>query len=164
MRGHVKAVGIIHVILGAIGALCGVSFAILGATIANMLGMAVKQAVEQETAAGRISGAEAQEAAGMLGSMMGSMGTAVFAILGVIVLAVSVLSIMTGVGCLKLKSYGRVLAIILGILYSLTVVCLVFNPVSPLLVYAGVGIYSLVIMFNGETAKLFASGGAPAEA
>ena len=60
--------------------------------------------------------------------------------------------IVAGYGLLKYKGWARILAIILAILN------LVLFPIGTVL-----GIYTLVIMFNGETEALFRGEAAPAE-
>jgi hypothetical protein len=62
-------------------------------------------------------------------------------------------SIAAGVGLLKYKNWARILAIILAIVYMLAI------PLG-----TAVGIYTLIIMFNKETAALFRGEATPAEA
>ena len=60
--------------------------------------------------------------------------------------------IVAGYGLLKYKGWARILAIILAILN------LILFPIGTAL-----GIYTLIIMFNGETEALFRGEAAPAE-
>jgi hypothetical protein len=74
-------------------------------------------------------------------------GLVCFAIPGIIA------SIAAGIGLLKYKNWARIVAIILAIVYLLAI------PIG-----TAVGIYTLVIMFNKETAALFRGEATPAEA
>ena len=60
---------------------------------------------------------------------------------------------VAGYGLLSLKSWARVLAIILAI-FNILSMCWMIIP-------AAVGIYTLVVMFNQETVALFKGQAAP---
>jgi len=76
------------------------------------------------------------------------------AVCGSIIILESGLEILAGIGLLKYKSWARILAIILGILNLFA-----FPLILPLLL----GIYTLWVMFSGETKQLFEGGSVSSE-
>jgi len=94
MEGHVKALGIIYMVLGCLGALAGLGMLLLFGGLAG---------------AGMASGeAGAEEAAGMFGVLGG--------FIFMLTLLMCLPSILVGWGLLKRKSWSRIGAIILGVL------------------------------------------------
>ena len=78
------------------------------------------------------------------------LGTSIFAVVcGSFIILESVLEVLAGIGLLGYRSWARILAIILGILNLFA-----FPLILPLIL----GIYTLWVMFSGETKQLFESG------
>ena len=119
MDTHVKIIAWLYIVLGAMGLIGALC---LGATL---------------TGSGLISQDEtAILATSIIGVVCGS-----FLFLD------NILNIIAGVGLLKYKSWGRILAIIMGI------ISLFGFPIGTAL-----GIYTLWVMFNKETEQLFKQG------
>lgn len=99
MQGHVKAVAIIYIVLGCLGALVALGFLVLFGGLAG---------------AGVASGEpDAEAAAGIFGVLGG--------FLFVVILIVSAPSILAGWGLLKYKPWARILTIILAALNLLNI-------------------------------------------
>jgi len=99
MEGHVKAVAIIYIVLGCLGACAGLLMLVIFGGIAG---------------AGMASGeADGEAAAGVFGLLGG--------FLFVVILIVSLPSILAGWGLLNRKSWARILTIILAALNLLSI-------------------------------------------
>ena len=117
MKDHIKILGWLYIVLGILGVLAG------AVTLIVLLGT------------GLISGDE--EAVVVL-SIIG------FIVAGLVTL-ISAPGILAGVGLLKYKSWGRVLALILGFLNL---------PGFP--IGTALGAYTIWVLLNDEASELFA--------
>ncbi|MBZ5727289.1 MAG: hypothetical protein LAP87_20110 [Acidobacteriia bacterium] len=95
MDTHIKVVGILHVIFGAIGILVAVGFLLLFGGIAGVVGLS----------------ADHPDAAVAV-PIVGALGTILFLIIGVI----SLPGLIGGIGLLKLAPWSRVLMIVISAL------------------------------------------------
>ncbi len=98
MEQHVKIIGILHVVLGGMGALAGVAFLFLFGGLAGLVG-----AVDQT--------GDAAVAVPVLGGIGG--------ILFIVLLIFSLPSLIGGVGLLMMASWSRVFMIVVSVLYLL---------------------------------------------
>jgi hypothetical protein len=157
MRGHVIAIGIVHIIFAALSTCVSLVAFVGGTFLMSWLGVegdAAKRQVAAEAVKHGSSAAEAEAAAGAVG-FLASFGTAIFAACGALLLIGALLHLFAGIGCLKTKGYGRVLAIILGILGCIGLLLSLATINILGILVGGFAVYEVVIMFNGETARLF---------
>jgi hypothetical protein len=125
MRDHVKILGILHIVFGALGVVGALIVLLIFGGIAGIVG------VSADTA-------DADRATGM--AVLGGIGVVVF----IIILVLSVPSLVAGIGLLKYKPWARMLTIVLSALDLLHV------PVGTAL-----GIYGLWVLLNQQTEALF---------
>jgi hypothetical protein len=121
---HVKVIAVLFLIFGALS-LIGVFFASLVFSV--LAGLA---------------GASGEEGAPIGAAVLGLTGVAMSAVF----LAFAIPAFAAGYGLLKVRSWGRILAIILA---AIALTKIPFGTIF--------GIYALVIMFNKETERLFAA-------
>jgi len=162
MRGHITAIGTLYVIFACIAALIGILI-MVGSAQAPA---AVEELAEEEDGL-YVTGEEGETVAvteeGI--SVTGSEGEEVHVTkeqlnllariggtFGAIILVFGALGVITGIGLLMLAPWGRILGIIIGILW------LPWFPIG-----TAIGVYALIILFNTEAVGLFA-GGAPPQA
>ena len=124
MSTHIKVIAVLFFIFGAL-ALMGVFFASLAFSV--LAGLA---------------GASGDEGAPVGAAILGLTGVA----MSMVFLAFAIPAFIAGYGLLKMRSWARILAIILAAI-SLTKI-----PFGTIF-----GIYALVILFNKETERLFAA-------
>jgi hypothetical protein len=125
MRDHIRILGILHIVFGALG--------IAGALIVLLIfgGLAGVVAVANDTG-------DVDRAAGM--AALGGIGLVVF----FIILVLSVPGLIAGIGLLKLRPWSRMLTIVLSALDLFSV------PVGTAL-----GIYGLWVLLSQPTEALF---------
>jgi hypothetical protein len=125
MRDHIRILGILHIVFGALG--------IAGALIVLLIfgGLAGVVAVANDTG-------DVDRAAGM--AALGGIGLVVF----FIILVLSVPGLIAGIGLLKLRPWSRMLTIVLSALDLFSV------PVGTAL-----GIYGLWALLSQPTEALF---------
>lgn len=99
MATHVKVLGIIHIVIGALGVLGGVIVLLLFGGIAGLVG------------------ASGEEGAHIAAPLLGGVGGLIF----LLVVALSVPSLAAGIGLLKYQSWARILTIVLSALHLLNV-------------------------------------------
>ena len=123
METHVKVLGVLHLVFGAI-------FLMTAAFLMLTLG----------GAAGIVGMAADPEDAAVAIPILGIAGTA----LGMMMLALALPGLIAGWGLLKLKSWARILTIVLSVLNLLNF------PLGTVL-----GIYGLWVLLNKDTERLF---------
>ena len=128
MRDHVKILGILHIVFGALGIVGAVIVLLIFGGIAGIIGVA-----------GDTS--DTDRATGM--AVLGGIGLIVF----IIILVLSIPSLVAGIGLLKYKPWARMLTIVLSALDLLHV------PIGTAL-----GIYGLWVLLNQQTEALFRAG------
>ena len=101
MAGHVKAVGIIHIVLGAMG------------VCAALIVLLVFGGLAGATAVGGAGDADARTGA----ALMGGIGGFVF----ILILALSAPAVVAGIGLLKFRPWARILTIVLSCLNLLNI-------------------------------------------
>lgn len=125
MRDHVKILGILHIVFGAIGIAIGLIILLVFGGLAGIVGVA-----------------------GDTGDTDRATGMAVLSIIGVVIflftLLLSVPSLIAGIGLLKYRSWARILTIVLSAIDLLHI------PLGTLL-----GIYGLWVLLSPETEALF---------
>jgi hypothetical protein len=100
MQSHVKILGILHIVFGALGLLIGIGMLVLFGGIAGIVGM----------------NAESEDAA-IAVPILGGIGGLIF----VFTALLSIPGIIAGIGLLHLRPWARILAIIISILSLLHV-------------------------------------------
>ena len=126
MDSHVKILGILHIVLGALGGLCGLAFLGLFGGIASIVGMSAATGGDPDAA--------------VAAPVVGGIGV----ILAFVILLFSLPGIIIGWGIMKYKPWARMLGIIFSALQLLGV------PVG-----TAIGIYGLWVLLNNETVALF---------
>ncbi len=124
MRDHVKVLGILNIVFGVLGMLVGMFFLIFFGGIGAF------------ATAANVNDPDAAMALPILGAI----GSGIFLLIALF----SAPGIITGWGLLHLKSWARVLTIVLSALNLINV------PVGTVL-----GVYGLWVCLNDETARLF---------
>ncbi len=127
MESHVKILGVIHIVLGALGLICALIVLTIFGSAAGIVG--VVAASEEPDAAFAVP-------------LLGLFG------LGLVVLItmLSVPGILAGIGLLKFRPWGRILGIVVSALD------LLHFPVG-----TAIGVYGLWVLFQKETEALFES-------
>jgi len=125
MRDHVRILGILHIVFGALGVVGALIVLAIFGGIAGFVGASADTA-------------DADRATGM--AIMGGIGVVVF----VIILVISAPSLIAGFGLLKYKAWARILTIVLSALDLLHV------PLGTAL-----GVYGLWVLLNQQTEALF---------
>jgi hypothetical protein len=123
MLTHVKVLAVLYIVLSGIGLLFGLLMLFAAGTIAGLVGMSASP-----------------EDAAIAVPILGLAGTA----LAVVVLLFSAPGLITGWGLLKLRSWARILGIVLA------VISLINFPIG-----TAVGIYGLWVLLTKETERLF---------
>jgi hypothetical protein len=123
METHVKILGVLHLVFGAIFLMTAAFLMLTIGGAAGIVGMA----------------ADPEEAAVAI-PILGIAGTA----LGMMLLVLALPSLVAGWGLLKLKSWARILTIVLSVLNLLNF------PVGTVL-----GIYGLWVLLSKDTDRLF---------
>ncbi len=132
MQSHVKVLAILHIVFSCLAILVGVGLFVLFGGLAALV-------------AANQSGSDA--VAGMIA--LGGIGTFLFALLMVL----SLPGLIAGIGLLNMKSWSRVLGLVVSALNLLSF------PFGTAL-----GIYGLWVLVNPETDRLFAARPAPIRA
>ncbi len=130
MEGHVKALGVLHIVLGAFGIIAAASMPLLFDGIAAIV----------DSAAPRGDADIAVPFLGVVGRLI-----------AVLVLVLSVLGIIVGIGLYGLRPWSRIPGIVLSALDILNV------PIG-----TAVGVYGLWVLLHNQTAPLFRPRLAPA--
>lgn len=130
MVTHLKVLGILHIVFGALGILLALGLLLLFGGIAGVIGAAGDTAREDRAAA-----------AGILGII----GAIVF----FVVLILSLPGLITGIGLLKFRPWARILGIVVSALD------LIHVPFGTAL-----GVYGLWVLLSNETEALFRNPGA----
>jgi len=125
MRDHVKILGILHIVFGALGIVGAVIVLLIFGGIAGIIG------VSADTS-------DTDRATGM--AVLGGIGLVVF----IIILVLSIPSLVAGIGLLKYRPWARILTIVLSALD------LVHVPLGTAL-----GVYGLWVLLNQQTEALF---------
>jgi hypothetical protein len=128
MQSHVRILGILHIVLGALGALAGLVILLIFGGIAGFVGANV--AAE--------GGVDAQAAAPIVAMVGGA--------IAIFLLLISLPGIIAGIGLLQYREWARILTIVLSAFDLLNV------PLGTLL-----GVYGLWVLLQKETADLFAN-------
>ncbi len=126
METHVKVLGLLYIVLGAIGLLAAFALLVIVGGVAGIVGAT---AVPDDPDAW------------IALPILGIVGTALFFFL----VLMSLPGIVAGVGLLKFRSWARLLAIVLSILN------LLFFPLGTVL-----GIYGLWVLLSRDSEPLFA--------
>jgi hypothetical protein len=140
MVGQVKVVAILMIVNGALVLLVGIALSVLGAAIL----VGVRQPQGAVVRPGEVAGVQ--------------IVSAVYIVLGLLVLTAGACNIMAGVGSLRFRGRGLALtALFFNIIPLITLWC------APTCL--GVMIYGLIVMFNREVAEAFrlAAEGMPAD-
>jgi hypothetical protein len=114
--GIVTLLAVINFVFGGFAFLGGLVVMFAGSWFMGMMGAAAADPGFQGQGPG------GQRAAAQVQGIMG-MGMAFFVIVGVVVLVVAVLYILTGYGLQQRRQWGRILAIVLGVLNGLGAAC-----------------------------------------
>ena len=130
MKEHVRVLGILHMVLGAIGILIALLFFVIFGI--GMLGIAGAAAHEKPEALIAVP-------------IVGAFGVFLVGLIAII----SVPGIIVGYGLLNYKPWARILGIVLSALNLLSV------PIG-----TAIGVYGLWVLLNSETEQLFLSGAA----
>ncbi len=130
MRKHLQLLGILNIVWGSFGLLAALIVAFIFGGVMGIIGMA--------------SGPEAD--AHMAVPIVGLIGSFIF----LIVLVVSVPSVISGIGLLRMASWARVFGIVVSALHLFNV------PFGTAL-----GVYGLWVLLSDETRALFAPSGNP---
>jgi hypothetical protein len=148
--GAVTALAVLNFVFGGFATLGGLVVMFAGSWFMGMFGAAANDPAFQQGPAGQKAVAQMQ---GFL-----TMGTAFFVFMGVVVIVVAVLYILAGVGLSQRRQWGRILAIILGVLNGLGAFCGLFSLPSSLLGLIINGIYAgltLGVLFQPQYAEEF---------
>jgi hypothetical protein len=122
---HVRIVGVLHIVLGCLGALVGLGILLLFGGLAGIVG--IKAVPEDPDAIIAVP-------------ILATIG----AVIAVAALVLSLPSILAGAGLLKYRPWARILTIVLSALHLLNV------PFG-----TAVGVYSLWVLLSRETEPLF---------
>lgn len=123
MTTHVKVLGVLYIALSALGVFAALFLALAVGTASGIVGLS----------------AEPQDAAVAV-PIIGLAGTA----LVIFLLAVSLPGLITGIGLLKMRPWGRIAGIVLAVINLINI------PFGTAL-----GIYALWVLLNKETEQLF---------
>ncbi|MBI4751480.1 MAG: hypothetical protein HY774_23620 [Acidobacteria bacterium] len=143
MEGHIKLVGILHVIFGLIG----------------VLGSLVLMVVFFFFGAGAVSflltqgkGGDSVAAAGVVGVI-----TLIVVVLVAVMIVWSFLTVLVGWGVMKLKNWARIVAIILAIINIISALPSAFSVVGLIwaLICSPLAIYTLWVLMSENGAKAF---------
>ena len=126
MEQHIKMLGVLNIVWGAMGALGGLVVLLVFGSAFGIVGTAISH------------GPEAAIALPLIGLVGGA--------IAFFLLLLSVPSIVTGVGLLKLRSWSRILAIVVSALHLLSV------PFGTAL-----GIYGLWVLLSPESLRFFST-------
>jgi hypothetical protein len=126
MRTHVTVLGVLQILLGVLGVLTALFFLV-------MFG----------GAAGLVSASAQPDEAAFAVPIIGVVGTG----LSIFILALSIPSVIVGIGLLRFRPWARILGIVLSILL------LIHVPIGTAL-----GVYGLWVLLQGATEKLFEPG------
>ncbi|PHR86598.1 MAG: hypothetical protein COA78_37810 [Blastopirellula sp.] len=146
--GAVMGVAIVSYVMGGLSVLCGGCLAVAGGSLYGIIEM-----VAQENPQFRDEGMQ----------NIAWIGGGVFIGLGILSLLLGAAHVLTGVGLTRLRSWARVLAIVIGIIdgifgmLSFGSAILQMNPIACVvsIIMIGYCIYVLVIMFNPKYAAEF---------
>lgn len=130
-RAHIAVIGWINIVLGALG-LLGMAVMLL---IALVVGSTSVWADLQRDL----------QADGVSPEALGAIIIGALALFLIIMAVMTLTQIIAGVGLLRLRPWGRILAIIIGVFAV---------PSFPL--GTALGVYTMVILFGDEAKKLFA--------
>jgi hypothetical protein len=125
MVSHVKVLGILHIVFGALGILVALGLLLLFGGLAGVIGVAGDTARENRAAA-----------AGVL-SIIG-------AVVFFVILLLSLPGLIAGIGLLQFRPWGRILGIVISALD------LIHVPFGTAL-----GVYGLWVLLSNETEALF---------
>ncbi len=128
MRNHVRVLGYLYTVLGALGILAGIIVMVVMGGVAGL------------------ASAASEEDGQVAGPILGGIGLA----LCVFLMAVSLPGLAAGIGLLQMRSWARILAIVVSALNLLSL------PIG-----TAIGIYGLWVLLSAETQGLF-EGKAPA--
>jgi hypothetical protein len=126
MDSHVKILGTLHIVFGALGILVAVGFLLLFGSIASVVSL---------------SGSTSARDAAIAVPILGGIGTILFVVIG----AISLPGLIGGIGLLKLALWSRIFMIVISALDLLSV------PIGTAL-----GIYGIWVLTRPETEALFA--------
>lgn len=129
MRDHVRILGYLHIVFGALGLFGALIVMLIFGGAAGIVGLADPHDADAWHIAIPI---------------IGIVGTAIT----MLVLALSIPGLVAGVGLLRLRPWARILTIVLSALNLLNV------PIGTAL-----GIYGLWVLLQAETERLFAQAG-----
>jgi hypothetical protein len=131
MRDHVKILGILHIVFGAIGIVIGFIILLVFGGLAGVVGSGIDIG-------------DTDRATGM--AVLGIIGAAAF----IFTLVLSLPSLIAGIGLLKYRPWARILTIVLSAIDLLHI------PLGTLL-----GIYGLWVLLSPQTEALFRSPAQP---
>lgn len=126
MESHVKILGTLHIVFGALGVLVAVGFLLLFGSIASVVSLS--------------DSTSARDAA-IAVPILGGIGTILFVVIG----GLSLPGLIGGIGLVKLAAWSRIFMIVISALDLLSV------PIGTAL-----GIYGLWVLTRPETEALFA--------
>ena len=129
MITHVKVLGVLYIVLSAIGVCAALFFALALGTAGGIVG----QTASPEDAAVALP-------------VIGLAGSAIV----VLLLALSLPGLVTGIGLLKMQPWARILGIVLSAINLINI------PLGTAL-----GIYGLWVLLNKDTERLFSGAIAP---
>ena len=125
MVTHVKVLGILHIVFGALGILVALGLLLLFGGLAGVIGVAGDTARENRAAA-----------AGVL-SIIG-------AVVFFVILLLSLPGLIAGIGLLQFRPWGRILGIVIS---GLDLIHVPFGT--------ALGVYGLWVLLSNETEALF---------
>jgi hypothetical protein len=126
MESHVKILGTLHIVFGALGIVVAVGFLLLFGSIASVVSL---------------SGSTSARDAAIAVPILGGIGTILFVLIG----AISLPGLIGGIGLVMLASWSRIFMIVISALDLLSV------PIGTAL-----GIYGIWALTRPETEVLFA--------
>jgi hypothetical protein len=149
--GIVTALAIINYVFGGLAVLGGLLVLIAGSWFMGIVGGAAADPRLQ------VQGPAGQRAAVQVQGIM-SLGAAFFVIMSIIVLVVAALYILTGYGLQQRRQWGRILAIVLGVLNALAAFSALFSLPRSLVSLVISGAYAgltLAVLFQPQYAEEF---------
>jgi hypothetical protein len=126
MKDHVKILGVLHIVMGALGALTALGFLVVFGGIASMIGLSAATGGDPDAA--------------VAAPILGTIGVAI----SFFILLLSVPGIVTGWGLMKFKPWARLLGMIISALQLFAV------PIG-----TAIGVYGLWVLLNNQTEALF---------
>ncbi len=142
-NGNVLALGILQIFFGAMFVLGGLLLAIIGGAGSALAGKWLENV-----------GGDAWGSA-----QWGTLGAVMFVVMGLIIMALGVPSIISGVGLMRYQSWGRIMTLVLASLAGLSALsALVDLDIGGALIPGGFCAYAWIILTRPHIVALFGRG------